>query len=132
LVHRNCRNKEKVGRGEDEDRVKFVTAKTIAADAVGEEGLQAGADPSVAKWGHWPQLKFLNSYSFYLYLIEIYSDFANLYKECPQSLDLPPLPNYSVSATGFRSVKMSSSSGCRKKLQVAEVFVARCHPAKYA
>jgi hypothetical protein len=24
---------------------------------------------------------------------------------------------------GFRSVKMSSSSGCRKKLQVAEVFV---------
>jgi hypothetical protein len=62
LVHRNCRNKEKVGRGEDEDRVKFVTAKTIAADAVGEEGLQAGADPSVAKWGHWPPLKFFNLY----------------------------------------------------------------------
>jgi hypothetical protein len=60
----------------------------------------AGADPSVAKWGHWPPLEFLNSYSFYLYLIEIYSDFSNLYKECPQSLDLPPLPNYSGSATG--------------------------------
>jgi hypothetical protein len=50
-----------------------------------------GVDPSIAEWGHRPPLKFLNSYSIYAYLMEISLDFTNLYKECPQSVDLPPL-----------------------------------------
>jgi hypothetical protein len=61
----------------------------------------AGADPSVAEWGHRPPLKFSNSYIICAYLKEISLDFTNLYKECPQSINLPPLLYFSGSATAL-------------------------------
>jgi hypothetical protein len=44
LVHRNCKNVEKIGRGEDEDRVNFVTTEIVTA--VGVE-----VEIQVVPWG---------------------------------------------------------------------------------